>query len=91
MSRQIDMGRLMALNPAYAEAIAKGEPWALKHAERVRSLNAGEPEGMRRDFDGKPKKWCGSSCPHEEGCIVCTLSENPDVAREHRKYLHNRK
>lgn len=83
---QIDINALMALNPEYANAIARGEPWALKHAERVRSLNAGEPEGMRREFDGKPKKWCGSSCPHQEGCVVCTLPEDPKFAREHREY-----
>lgn len=72
---------LEALNPEYAEAIARGEPWALKHAERVRSLNAGEPEGMRRNFDGKKRKWCGGSCPFKDGCVVCTLKDDPKVAR----------
>jgi hypothetical protein len=82
----INTSLLLALNPEYAEAIARGEPWAIKHATRVDSINAGEPEGMRREFDSKPRKWCGSSCGHEEGCIVCTLPERPDIAEQHRKH-----
>ena len=59
----INTGLLKALNPEYAEALARGEPWALKHAERVESINTGEPEGMRRKFDGKKRKWCGTLVP----------------------------
>lgn len=87
MSRfQINTGALMALNPEYAEAVARGEPWALKHQEQCRSLNAGEPKEMRRKFDGKPRKWCGAACSSPEGCVVCTLPENPEIARENRRY-----
>ena len=82
----IDTEMLLALNPEYAEALARGESWALKHAERSRSLNAGESEGFRREFDGKPRKWCGAACPNEEGCITCTLPENPEVARDNRRF-----
>jgi hypothetical protein len=83
----INTSLLRQLNPEYAEAIARGEPWAIKHSMQVDSINRKEPEGMRREFDGKPRKWCGSSCGHEEGCVVCTLPENGQVAREHRKHL----
>ena len=83
---KINTAALIALNPEYVEAVAKGDPWALKHAERCRSLNAGEPEGMRRNFDGKPRKWCGAACSSPEGCVVCTLPENPEIAREDRRY-----
>lgn len=82
----VNMAALLAANPDYAKALAKGEPWALKHARRCDSLNAGEPEGFRREFDGKPRKWCGGACISPEGCVVCTLPENPEIAREHRRY-----
>lgn len=82
----IDVEMLKQLNPEYAQALARGEPWALKHAEQCRSLNAGEPEEMRRKFDGKPRKWCGEACSSPNGCVVCTLPENAEVARENRRY-----
>lgn len=84
--QQINTALLYALNPEYEQAIARGEPWALKHAGRVASINSGEPEGMRREFDGKPRKWCGGACPHKNGCVTCTLQENPQVAQDHRHY-----
>jgi len=77
---------LMAANPEYAQALARGEPWALKHAERCRSLNAGESEGMRREFTGEYRRWCGGSCPYEKGCITCTLQDKPETARENRRH-----
>ncbi len=83
---QINTAALMALNPEYAKAVARGELWALRHQEQCRSLNAGEPEGMRRKFTGEYKKWCGGSCPYEKGCITCTLPDRPDVARENRRH-----
>lgn len=86
MSRHlIDTEMLMRLNPEYARALARGEKWALDHAERCRSLNAGEPEEMRRKFDGKPRKWCGEACDSPDGCVVCTLPENPEQARIARR------
>jgi len=86
MSQQIiNTALLHALNPEYVEAIAKGEPWALKHAARVDSLNNGDPEGMRRPFDGTRKKWCGAACTHKKGCVTCTLPENPQVAQDNRR------
>ena len=86
-SQIINTSLLLRLNPKYAEAIARGESWAIKHAMGADSINRGEPESMRREFDGKPRKWCGSSCGHTEGCVMCTLSENPEIARSHRKHL----
>ncbi|MEK7604848.1 MAG: hypothetical protein AAB442_03580 [Patescibacteria group bacterium] len=86
MPQIINTALLHALNPDYADAIARGEPWAIKHAMRVDSINRGEPERMRREFDGQPRKWCGEACGSPEGCIVCTLPEKPDVARTNRRY-----
>lgn len=89
MSFQINTSLLQELNPEYAKALARGEPWALKHAGQCESINRGEPEGARRQFDGKPRKWCGGSCPNKKGCITCALPENHDVARLNREYKSN--
>jgi len=88
MARQrvVDIDALLALNPEYVDALWNGEKWALDHRQRCESLNAGEPEGFRRPFDGKPRKWCGAACPFDEGCIQCTLPENPEMARLNRKH-----
>ncbi len=82
----VNINALLALNPDYVEALSKGEKWALDHAKRCESLNAREPEGFRRPFDGKPHKWCGAACPFDEGCMMCTLPENPEVARLNREH-----
>ncbi len=87
MTRQVvNTEMLLALNPEYAKALARGEHWALKHAERCRSLNAGEPECLRREFDGKRRRWCGAACSSKKGCVVCILPENQEVARANRKH-----
>lgn len=83
--QHINTELLYALNPEYEQAIARGEPWALKHAGLVESINSGEPEGMRREFDGKRRKWCGAACSHKEGCVTCTMSENTEVVQSHRQ------
>lgn len=85
MSR-IDIDAVLAANEGLCDALANGEPWALKHIERLNSINRGEPEGFRREFDGNPRKWCGGACPFDEGCVTCTLPENPEVARNVRRY-----
>jgi ATP-dependent protease ClpP protease subunit len=82
----VDMWLLQALNPEYTKALWRGEKWALDHAKRCESLNAGEPEGFRRPFDGKPRKWCGAACTSPEGCVMCTLPENPEMARLNREH-----
>jgi hypothetical protein len=76
---------LLALNPELAKALWRGESWAFAHLHLCESLNRGEPEGFRRPFDGIPRKWCGAACPHEEGCVTCTLPESPRVARDNRE------
>lgn len=85
MGQVINTALLHALNPEYAEALAKGERWALEHARQVESINRREPEGMRRKFDGKPRKWCGGACTSPEGCVVCTLPENNEMAHFNRR------
>lgn len=89
----INVHLLEALNPEYAEALVRGELWAVKHATRVDSINRGEPERMRREFDGKRRKWCGDACqdPEGKGCVVCTLPENPELAQFSRDYARGRK
>lgn len=82
---KINMGMLLALNPAYAEALAKGESWALEHAARCQAINDGQPEGFRRKFDGTYRRWCGGACPFEQGCVTCALPEDEVMARENKK------
>ncbi len=81
----VDTDALRALNPEYEQALWRGEPWARNHARIAESLNDGEPEGFRREFDGKPRKWCGAACESPEGCITCTLPENPALVQTLRK------
>ncbi|HVX90182.1 MAG TPA: hypothetical protein VHC20_00895 [Candidatus Paceibacterota bacterium] len=80
-----DVTAVAAANPDFAIALAKGEPWAMKHAERLRSLAAGEPESHRREFTGERKKWCGAACSSRKGCVTCILEDNPRVARSMRE------
>ena len=82
----VDTDALLALNPEYAQALMRGEKWALDHMSLCESLNRGEPEGFRRPFDGTPRKWCGAACPFDEGCVTCALPENPEMARSNREH-----
>ncbi len=84
-NKVVHIEALLALNPEYAEALARGEGWALSHMSLCESLNRGEHEGFRRPFDGKPRKWCGAACTSPEGCVTCTLPENPEMARSNRE------
>ncbi len=67
----------MEMNPEFAEALARGEPWALKYAESSRGLDGKasrrHPERAHRE-DGLPHNWCGV-CPDAEGCVMCDLDE----------------
>lgn len=82
----VNIHSLLELNPDLATAFVKGEKWALEHMRICESLNAGEPEGFRRPFDGIPRKWCGEACSSSEGCVTCTLPENPKLAKFNRTY-----
>ena len=90
MPQKIDQRLLIQLNPQYGEALLRGEPWAMKHARLVKSINNDEPEGFRRPFDGTPQKWCGGACPFPEGCVMCTLPENPEMACYNRERTRDR-
>jgi hypothetical protein len=72
---------VMSLNQEFAEALARGDDWAIKHAECVKGIdgeaNRRHPERALRE-DGRPRNWCGG-CTHKEGCITCDLDE-PDAA-----------
>ena len=69
---------LRSMNPEFAKAEARGEKWALQQSEIVRGIDGQasrrHPERAPQE-DGRPRNWCGS-CPHEEGCVMCDLSEN---------------
>ena len=82
----IDIDALLGSNQDLVTAIRNGEAWALAHIKRCESINAREPEGFRRPFDGKPRKWCGGACTSPEGCVMCTLPDDPLVARANREY-----
>ncbi len=73
MSNRLDL--VMQLNPEFAEALAKGERWAVRHAEAIKGIDGlSSRQFPERDFedDGTKKNWCGS-CPFAEGCMVCDL------------------
>lgn len=69
---------VMKMNPAFAEALARGEPWALKHAESVRGIDgqAGRrhPERAHQEDGHTRRNWCGG-CSDPEGCVMCDLDE----------------
>ena len=79
MSQRLD--RVFQLEPEFAEAYARGERWAVQHAEGIRALDGLSsrkfPE-RGRDEDGTPKNHCGS-CPHKDGCMVCDLPYDPKM------------
>jgi hypothetical protein len=66
------------MNKEFAEAYAKGEKWAVQHADMVRGVdgqaNRRHPERAPKE-DGRPRNWCGS-CVHPEGCVCCDLDDN---------------
>ena len=71
MSQRLDL--VMQLNPEFAKAYAKGEQWAIRHAEAVRGIDGlASRRFPERDFQKGPRNWCGS-CPFRDGCMVCDL------------------
>lgn len=83
------LDRVLAMNPEFAEALARGEAWAVLHAECVRGVDGQAsrtfPERTQHE-DGKPRNWCGS-CPHAEGCVTCDLPEATGAAHQMLKNL----
>lgn len=82
----VNIQSLLELNSDYTAALLKGEKWAIDHMRMCESLNACEPEGFRRPFDDIPRKWCGGACSSPEGCVMCTLPENHELAKFNRTY-----
>jgi hypothetical protein len=74
---------LREMNPDFARAEARGEPWAMIQAEMVRGIDGQAsrkyPERARNE-DGKPHNHCGS-CPHPEGCMHCDLNNSPEFTK----------
>jgi len=66
---------LMQLNPEFAEALARGERWAIMRADAVEGLDGrasrAHPERAFRE-DGQRRNWCGQ-CPSKQGCVQCDL------------------
>jgi hypothetical protein len=75
---------VLAMNPEFAEAYARGETWAVQHAEMVRGVDGQasrrHPERAPRE-DGRPRNWCGD-CIHPEGCVSCDLDAMPPGMRK---------
>lgn len=77
------LNTVMQLNPEFAEALARGESWALKYADAVKGIDG---EASRRhperafEEDGKRRNWCGS-CSHKKGCVVCDLDSDHTVTK----------
>lgn len=74
----------MAVNPTFAQALARGERWAVERAEMVRGID-GEasrqfPERAPEEDGVTRRNWCGS-CPSKLGCVMCDLPPNHEVAK----------
>ena len=75
---------LIALNPEYAEALRRGDSWAVKHAEVVKGLdgnaNRRHPERTLKEDGETRRNWCGH-CSAKKGCVMCDLDDNPDLPK----------
>lgn len=74
MTARLDL--LMRINPDFATALQKGEPWALKHADAVRGLDGQasrrHPERAFKEDGHTRRNWCGT-CAFKGGCVICDL------------------
>lgn len=68
--------RMFEMNPGFTDAYAKGESWALKHADSLRGLDGESfrrhPERAHQEDGITPRNWCGT-CPNKKGCVTCDL------------------
>jgi hypothetical protein len=78
------LDQLAAMNPEFAEALARGEKWALKHADAVNGLDGKatrrHPERAFKEDGVTRKNWCGS-CASKLGCMVCDLDGDHMVSK----------
>jgi hypothetical protein len=81
--------QVLAMEPDFAEALRKGEKWAIQQAEMIRGIdgkaNRRFPERARKEDGHTGRNWCGT-CPHEGGCIMCDLPGDHAVTKLGRKF-----
>lgn len=73
MKNRLDLVILM--NPEFAEAFSKAEPWSVQYADEVKAIDgqgSRKYPHRRRKEDGEPHRFCGG-CPFPEGCVSCDL------------------
>jgi hypothetical protein len=67
---------IMAMNPEFAEALTRGEKWAVRHADALNGLDGNasrrHPERAFEEDGITRRNWCGS-CSSKRGCITCDL------------------
>ena len=67
---------IMALNPEFATALARGERWALLHADAINGLDGKatrrHPERAFKEDGATRRNWCGT-CAFKKGCVSCDL------------------
>lgn len=72
------LNALMAMNPEFAQALARGEDWALKQADSVRGIDGQSfrrhPERAHQEDGHTRRNWCGG-CSDPEGCVTCDLDQ----------------
>ena len=77
--------QVMALNPDFAEALRKGEKWAMQYADSVNGVDGKasrrHPERAHKE-DGKKRNWCGS-CPYKSGCMICDLDHDHEFYKKY--------
>jgi len=78
----------MQANPEFAEALGKGEAWAVKQADAIRGIDGESyrrhPERAFTEDGVTRRNWCGS-CPFEGGCVCCDLDGDHKLTKNRGK------
>jgi len=76
------LDQTMALNPEFTEALARGEPWAVKYADASNGLDGTatrrHPERAFKEDGITRRNWCGR-CPSKKGCVMCDLDDDANA------------
>lgn len=78
------LNQVLMMNPEFATALRKGEPWAIKHAEGIRGIDGQasrrHPERAFKEDGTIRRNWCGS-CAYVDGCVTCDLDGDHNASK----------